>query len=180
MAGNDNDRIKNPYASPNSDLDLESNDPDLYPEDYTGAVVYGTFWERFVAVFVDGIIQQIVAYVFAFSFGLVYGIAVSARGINDRDVLILNIAGYGIGMLVAWLYCALQESSSVQATIGKKLMKLKVTDLNGGRISFGRATGRHFGKLLSSFFLIGYLVQPFNPRKQTWHDSLSGTVVVKR
>lgn len=180
MTGNANDWKKNPYASPDSDLDQDINDPDLYPEGYTGQVVYGTFWERFVALFVDGIIQQILAYVLAFSFGMVYGIAVSDRELTQTDDAILNLGGGLIGLLTAWLYCSLQESSPAQATIGKKMMGLKVTDLNGQPISFGRSTGRHFAKILSIFFLIGYFVQPFNPRKQTWHDSLSGTVVVKK
>jgi uncharacterized RDD family membrane protein YckC len=55
---------------------------------------------------------------------------------------------------------------------------LKVTDLNGQRISFERATGRHFAKWLSSLILfIGYIMAGFSERKQALHDLLAGTLV---
>ena len=180
MANTGDDPRINPYAAPVTDFDDDLLDPDLYPEGYRGAVVYGSFWQRFVAFFVDAIIQNILASVVGFGFGMVYGsLALSNDWLQDNQELLLKLGGYGIGIVISWLYCASQDSSVVQATPGKKLMGLKVTDLEGNRISFGRATGRHFAKFLSSFFMIGYLVQPFNPRKQTWHDSLAGTLVVK-
>jgi uncharacterized RDD family membrane protein YckC len=55
---------------------------------------------------------------------------------------------------------------------------LKVTDLYGNRISFERATGRHFAKILSAMILcIGYLMVAFTERKQGLHDLLAGTLV---
>ena len=57
--------------------------------------------------------------------------------------------------LVGWLYFALFESRGWQATPGKRLLGLRVTDLAGNRISFGRASRRYFSKLLS--FLIFYI-----------------------
>lgn len=181
MARNADDWGNNPYAAPGSDLDNDLNDPDLYPEGYNGPVVYGGFWYRFLATFVDGILQQIISGVFAFVFGALYGLTAVARGgINDSEIMFLNIAGYVIGAVVAWLYNALQESSAAQATVGKRLVGLKVTDLDGDRISFGRATGRHFGKFLSSIFLIGFLMQPFTEKKQALHDMMAGTLVVKK
>ena len=66
------------------------------------------------------------------------------------------------------------------ATPGKMACGIKVTDLDGRRISFGRATGRFFGKILSTLILlIGFLMQPFTARKQALHDILAGTLVVK-
>jgi uncharacterized RDD family membrane protein YckC len=56
-----------------------------------------------------------------------------------------------------------------------------VTDMNGGRVSFGRATGRYFGKILSSITLfIGYLMQPFTERRQTLHDMLAACLVLRK
>jgi uncharacterized RDD family membrane protein YckC len=55
---------------------------------------------------------------------------------------------------------------------------MKVTDLNGARISFGRATARHFAKVLSAFVLfIGFIMVGFTERKQGLHDLLAGTLV---
>ena len=85
-----------------------------------------------------------------------------------------------IGAVATWLYFALMESSEKQATIGKQVMGLKVTGQDGGRISFGRATLRYAGKLLSSaFFAIGYFMAGFTERKQALHDMVAGTVVVR-
>lgn len=87
-----------------------------------------------------------------------------------------------MGSAVAlWLYFAILESSWRQATIGKSIMHLKVTDQEGRRISFLRATGRHLGKVLSSaIFAIGYFMAAFTERKQALHDMVAGTLVVKR
>ncbi|MGA9497765.1 MAG: RDD family protein, partial [Terriglobales bacterium] len=78
----------------------------------------------------------------------------------------------------SWLYEAFMESSSYQATLGKMIFGMKVTDLYGNRISFGRATGRHFAKWLSGMILgIGYIMVAFTERKQGLHDLLAGTLV---
>jgi hypothetical protein len=83
--------------------------------------------------------------------------------------------------LVAWCYCAGMESSPLKATFGKKLIGLEVTDEEGNRIPFLKATGRHFGKILSGVvFYIGYLVMLGNDKKQTWHDSMSGCIVKEK
>lgn len=82
--------------------------------------------------------------------------------------------------VIAWLYFALMESSKYQATLGKKLMKIKVVDLNGERISFSKATGRFFGKLLSRLLLgLGFLMMLFTKKRQCLHDKMTATVVIK-
>jgi uncharacterized RDD family membrane protein YckC len=81
---------------------------------------------------------------------------------------------------VQWLYEALLTSSSWQATVGKRILNLKVTDELGNPISFERATGRFFAKILSSLlFCFGYLMVAFSARKQGLHDMLAGTLVMK-
>jgi uncharacterized RDD family membrane protein YckC len=72
------------------------------------------------------------------------------------------------------------ESSSYQATLGKMICGMKVTDLFGNRISFERATARHFAKWLSGLILgIGYIMVGFTERKQGLHDLLAGTLVLR-
>ncbi|MGC4037314.1 MAG: RDD family protein [Chitinophagaceae bacterium] len=126
----------------------------------TEPVVYATFWERFAATFIDGIILIIPGLIVQYMLG--------------KDIS--NLANLVIG----WLYYALQESSPTQATIGKKALGIKVTDMEGQRISFGRATGRHFGKIISTIILfIGYFMMLWNEKRQTLHDSMAQTLVVK-
>ena len=87
--------------------------------------------------------------------------------------LILVFVGY-------WLYEALLTASSWQGTIGKRVLRLKVTDEAGNRISFGRSTGRFFAKILSYATLwIGFIMVAFTDKKRGLHDILAGTVVVR-
>jgi uncharacterized RDD family membrane protein YckC len=93
------------------------------------------------------------------------------------------IAGMGAVLVVIitdWLYNAKMNSSERQATFGKEFMRLKVTGMRGERIGFGQASGRYFAKFLSTFaLLIGFVIAPFTRRKQTLHDIVAGTLVLK-
>jgi len=61
------------------------------------------------------------------------------------------------------------------------LLGIQVVDLEGRQISFGRASGRHFAKILSTIILmIGFLMALFTQRKQALHDIIAGCLVVKR
>ena len=82
-------------------------------------------------------------------------------------------------LLLTWLYHALMESSEWQATLGKKVLGLVVTDMAGRRVSFGRATGRHFAKIITNMVpaFIGYIMAGFTERKQALHDMIAGCLV---
>ena len=80
-----------------------------------------------------------------------------------------------------WVYFSLCESSRWQATIGKKVLGLLVVDLNGQRLSFARASGRFFAKILSSMtLLVGFLMAGFTKKKQALHDMVAGCLVIKK
>ncbi|RUL73706.1 RDD family protein [Dyella choica] len=82
-------------------------------------------------------------------------------------------------LILGWLYFAICESSSWQATVGKLALGMRVTDLNGARISFGRALGRYGGKFISGFIMcIGFLMIAFTQRKQGLHDMFANTLVL--
>jgi uncharacterized RDD family membrane protein YckC len=86
-----------------------------------------------------------------------------------------------IGFVGGWLYFAYFESSEWQATLGKRALNLVVTDLQGHRISFGRASGRYFGKLISGKLClgIGYLLAGFTEKKQALHDMIASCLVLR-
>jgi uncharacterized RDD family membrane protein YckC len=141
-------------------------------------VGYGGFWIRVVAAIIDGIIVRVVVAPIHLIFGGL-GLAGMMSGFPHRG---LGILGGGVTFILvlfgSWLYEAFMESSSYQATLGKMIFGMKVTDLNGNRISFERATGRHFAKWLSTMILcIGYIMVGFTERKQGLHDLLAGTLV---
>jgi len=80
-----------------------------------------------------------------------------------------------------WVYFAVLESSPWRATLGKKALGLSVVDLAGNRISFARASGRFFAKIISSMtFLIGFVMAGFTARKQALHDMLAGCLVTRK
>ena len=86
-----------------------------------------------------------------------------------------------ISAVLKWLYYALLESSSWQATLGKKALGLEVTDLERRRIGFGRATGRTFAKIISAMILyIGFLMAGFTEKKQALHDMMAGCLVIRK
>ncbi|HVB97881.1 MAG TPA: RDD family protein [Candidatus Dormibacteraeota bacterium] len=88
---------------------------------------------------------------------------------------------WGLSIIGSWLYFALFEISSWQATPGKRVLGLFVTDMQGRTISFARATARFFGKILSSAtLLIGYFMIGFTAKKQGLHDMLADCLVLRR
>ncbi len=109
--------------------------------------------------------------------------AVMFRWANvDEDQVAWNsaLAGMTIGMLASIVYHAGMESSRLQATVGKLLLSVKVTDLQGRRISFLRALGRFAGKFVSgSILCIGFIMAAFTAKRQALHDLIAGTLVMK-
>lgn len=96
---------------------------------------------------------------------------------------LFSVVGLAIllGLVASWLYEALMTSSSKQATVGKMVFGLVVTDTQGRRISFAHATGRFFAKFLSGplTLMIGFIMAGFTERKQALHDFVAGTYVLK-
>ncbi len=133
--------------------------PAVTPSPATGVARYAAFWERFVAQVIDVVILSVATgTVFTATFG----------------------AGMAIGFFAPWLYEAFMTSSEWQATVGKRVMSIVVTDLNGNRMSFARATGRHFAKYISVFLLgIGFVIAAFTAKKQALHDMIAETLVMK-
>ena len=135
---------------------------------------YAGFWKRFAASIIDGLILMVCGFIIGGFIGLVHEFA---TGTSAGAGALGNIGGLFLG----WLYYAIMESSSTQATLGKMALGIKVTDSSGNTISFGRATGRHFGKIISSIiFFIGFLMVAFTSRKQGLHDMMAGCLVVNR
>ena len=86
----------------------------------------------------------------------------------------------GIVPLTKIVYHIVMESTAKQGTYGKQLLKIKVSDLQGYRISLARSIGRNLCKIISvAPFFIGYLYSFFNKQQQCMHDMIAGTLVIK-
>jgi uncharacterized RDD family membrane protein YckC len=154
-------------------------------------VAYGGFWLRFVAYIIDGFISSLAFLILLVPLFILTGAGAalgrigSGEDISDNAAVFLGIgfiAGFvGIIFVVSWLYHALAESSSWQATPGKKLLNLKVTDMAGEPISFGRASGRFFAKIITGLIPlgIGYILAGFTEKKQALHDMIASCLVLR-
>jgi uncharacterized RDD family membrane protein YckC len=145
-------------------------------------VAYAGFWLRLVAYVIDSLVLGIFVG-FAILMPLMQRAGVSADNPwvlftgQSRQIAAINM----LVTMAAWIYWALMESSPWQATLGKKALGLVVTDLEGRRISFARASGRYFGKIISTIILgIGYFMAGFTEKKQTLHDILAGCLVKRK
>lgn len=151
---------------------------------------YAGFWWRFLAFIIDAIIIGFVQGIFIMPLLGFLGLSMAAfpdSGTMDQDSIpyIIAMAGsmsmlYIVSLGISWLYYAFFESSKYQGTPGKIMLNLKVTDMEGNEIGFGKATGRFFGKIISGMILyIGFIMAGFTSKKQALHDIMAGCLVVK-
>ena len=163
---------------------------------------YAGFWKRVLASLID--------FALIATIGFVLGLAFSYNPITDFQEtfrkMMENPGGPApqpagppailsfISILGNWLYKAVLEASAMQGTLGKMAVGIVVTDLEGKRIDFGRATLRYalvwVANLLalvpalagaSGFaIIIDSLVVAFTPKKQALHDMIAGCLVVNR
>ncbi len=176
---------------------LSPVDPNQYapvatvPVSYSG-VAYAGFWLRFVAFLIDGFVTGILFVALLIPLfiltgaGAAIGRISSGEDISDEAGAFLAfgfILGFlGITLGVRWLYYAFSESSSWQATLGKKMLNLTVTDTDGQPISFARASGRYFSRFITSLIplAIGYILAGFTEKKQAIHDMIASCLVLRK
>jgi uncharacterized RDD family membrane protein YckC len=158
---------------------------------YASNVTYAGFWLRFVAHLVDNLLVGFVAVaLFIPFFVLMGGAAILVSFPRDGGhpepaqvaaFLALIFSFVGIAIILQWLYYAYLESGEKQATWGKQMLCLYVTDLSGNRISFGRASGRFFAKMITALIplWIGYIMAGFTERRQALHDMIASCLVLR-
>ena len=143
-------------------------------------MIYAGFWKRFAALLIDaGIII-----IGCIALGLLFSLVIVPRAGNDpaamHIMIFMAVMSKPLGLILGWIYFAAMESSSNQGTPGKRALGIKVTDLAGNQVSFGKATGRYFGKMISFILLIGYLMVAFTNKKQGLHDMMAGCLVMNK
>lgn len=173
--------MPNPEPAQGESFPVSGQDPTAVESDARSQTspagpVYAGFWRRFAAFLIDEILLGAVALIFSTP---LYLSGSSGSGNSGLEIAVLSNRIFSF--LLHWLYFALMESSSRQATLGKMAIGIMVQDYEGRRISFLRGTGRYFGKFLSAFILgLGFLMAGFTRRKQALHDMLAETLVVMK
>jgi uncharacterized RDD family membrane protein YckC len=152
-----------PIPSPSSQADSPS------PVGYAG------FWRRVAAFLIDrfllGFVNVALCLFYFFLSGMDW---------HGEEMRTLSLTSAVFGFLLKWLYFTVLESSASQATLGKAIIGIRVTDEQGRRISLLKANARYWAKILSTLTLgFGYLMAGFTRRKQALHDLVAGTLVVR-
>lgn len=120
-------------------------------------MVYAGFWRRFVASFLDGMIVLIPSWIIG---------------------LLVPYVG---GIIVGLLYKPVFEASALKATPGKAMMGMMVLSESGERLTLKQSYIRYFCSILSGIVLgIGYLMNLFTAKRQTLHDMIAESVVIKQ
>ena len=124
----------------------------------TSKQIYAGFWVRLIAGIIDFIILWVIYII----------------------LMIIPIIGWIFSLFVSWLYFAIQQSSSKQATLGMRALDIKITDEKQGKISFWRASGNYFVVFFSGLLIfIGFLMIAFTSRKQGLHNFISRTLCIR-
>ncbi len=137
-----------------------------FDNQYNRPMRYADFGTRLGAYLLDGLILGVPMVILSTIMGLV----------GEEASLIFSF----LSIFISFFYYAGMESSDKQGTFGKQIVGIKVVDMNGDRVSFGKATGRYFGKMLSGIFLIGYIMVGFTDKKQGLHDMMAGCLVIHK
>ena len=148
-------------------------------------IVYAGFWRRCGALIIDQLALGLAFYAVAFLVVVATAGSGAWNGVSEDHVPVWFFIAYfamiGCYYIAAAFYYSLQESSTHQATLGKRALGIKVTDTQGRRISRKHALGRWFAASLSYLSLyIGFLLAAFTAHKQALHDMVAGTLVVDR
>jgi uncharacterized RDD family membrane protein YckC len=138
----------------------------------TSGLLFAGFWRRGAAFVIDYVI------VFAALVATFAGIG-AVTGLLHKPTSDLGGFANVVWILYLWAYFAGMESSKYQATLGKRLLGIQVTDLRGRRIDFARASGRHLAKFISCLLcFVGFAMAAFTVRKQALHDVMASCFVV--
>lgn len=141
---------------------------------------FAGFWLRAVACIIDTILIAGVFVLVASFFPSVFEKLIpptppSLTAIPPPSPLLIVML-----ISIGCLYYTFFEASAWQATPGKRIMRLYVADLNGQRLTFGRALLRNIARQISGVFFIGYLMTGFTEKKQALHDIIAGSLVLRR
>lgn len=141
---------------------------------------FAGFWWRALALVIDTVLCQLASIIIVLPLGFALGVSMSGTSSLQEIEAAGEGLGFVLGILIHWLWFTLSESSVWQASVGKKMLGLTVTDEKGDRIGFGKANARYWSKILSSlFFLMGFIMAAFTQRKQGLHDKIAGTLVIR-
>lgn len=133
---------------------------------------FGSFDQRLMAVAIDWFFVWGACIIVAFALVLF---------VNDAATrTVIAFSTLVVAPVLSFIYHVIMECSARQATYGKQILKIRVCDMQGERISTGRAIGRNLARIFSvATFFVGYVISFFTKQQQALHDMIAGTLVTK-
>ncbi len=154
---------------------------------------YAGLGRRFFAFIIDLLLLLVITTIAAAFFNLVQGIKyfyylvfqhapiaeLTIEGTKEAAYFPILAAFGVILVIIPWIYFAGFEASRAMATPGKTAMHIVVADKNGNRITFARATIRHFAKYISTLIIfIGFIMIGLTKKRQGLHDKAAECLVL--
>ena len=144
---------------------------------------YAGFWIRALALILDGLILMVVQIPLSLLFAAAVGAVGAAFGDSEIAsavaVIVIQIVNmlFSIGIQLLYDVLFLVKKG---ATPGKMALGLRVINADGSKqISYGKAIGRYFAKMLNGFTLnIGYMMAGWDIEKRGLHDRICDTRVI--
>ena len=148
----------------------------IMPHSISLELEYASFGARLLAVIIDIIIVNTASSMIQAPF-----LAMMLGNLNSTTMIVGFVGPILLVGGLAVFYTVWLESSAWQATLGKKILGLRVVDLDGRRITFWKSASRNFNKSISSLILgIGYLMPLWTAKRQALHDRMSRCLVIKK
>ena len=142
---------------------------------------YANFGERLVAWFIDVAILAAVRFGLILAFGAIVTYFENVGQPADEVQAALAFGFFASLYLCAWPYYMLMEASAGQGTVGKRVMRIRVEDVDGGRATRVQTSVRFFLRLVSGLTLgFGFLMAAFTRRRQALHDIAANTIVTAK
>ena len=133
---------------------------------------FGSFDQRLMAVAIDWFFVWGACIIVAFAMVLFVN--------NPATRTATALGTLVFAPVLNFIYHVVMECSARQATFGKQILKIRVCDMQGERISFGMSVGRNLARIFSvATLFVGYLLSFFTKQQQALHDIVAGTLVMK-
>jgi uncharacterized RDD family membrane protein YckC len=139
--------------------------------------VLAGFWRRLVAAFLDWLLLGVLAA----AIGALVGIDTASPPPVQGDGFQVQFNWAGPYLLVELVYFTYFHATSAGQSIGNKILGIRVLDADTGRsLPYVRAFVRVLVSNLSALpCFLGYFWMLWDRRKQTWHDMVANSLVVR-
>ncbi len=152
------------------------------PAPVADPVRYASLWRRALACLIDLLLLAAAVVPAAIVLIWIMEAVHGDLGMKVRHARYLaGIGAVALWVLGDWFYNACMMSSEWEATVGRRIFRVRILDSSGRRVTFWQATARHFSKFLSTFLLgAGFVMAVFTKRRQALHDVVADTIACSR